>query len=101
MHPLHKLQLGFSRLQAGRKYNHHWLTLPSSFHPPFVLALVRDREAPHSCGAGECEAIEKREALFSNDPPASSTTGVSWGKVATIVIHPSCPLQESPTRPAE
>ena len=30
--------------------------------PVNALALVRDREAPHSCGASEFEAIEKREA---------------------------------------
>jgi len=28
-----------------------------------ALALVRAREAPHSCGAGECEEIEKGENL--------------------------------------
>jgi hypothetical protein len=32
---------------------------------------VANKEAPHSCGAGECVAIEKREAL-PNDPSFSS-----------------------------
>jgi len=31
--------------------------------PENAPALGKDTEAPHSCGAGDGEAIEKREAL--------------------------------------
>ena len=39
--------------------------------------LVVNKESPHSCGAGECEAIEKREALHKGSS-FSSTTNVWW-----------------------